>query len=66
VTKIVDCCENFKKGTGCLDICQHFTEGQFLTTTDAPALSLAGSCQRKVGSAELVEIFECLAFFWIP
>ena len=32
---------------------------------NAPALSLAETCRRKVGRAELVEIFECLEFFWI-
>jgi len=30
-----------------------------------PALSLVEACKRKVRRAELVEIYECLGFFWI-
>jgi len=43
-----------------MDTWQHLNEGQFLTTIDAPALSLAGACRRKVERVELVEILKCL------
>ena len=32
--------------------CCHLERGQFLTTTDAPALSLVGACRREVGKEE--------------
>ena len=47
----------------CMDTCHHLYEGQFLTITDAPVLSLAGSCRREVERAKLVEILKCLDFF---
>ena len=48
-----------------MDACQHLTEGQFFTLTNAPAFLLAEACRRKVRRAELVEIFECFGFFWM-
>ena len=33
VTDTVDRCETFEEKLGFLDMCQHLTDGQFLTTT---------------------------------
>ena len=39
---------------GSLYRCHHPDAGQILTTTDAPAISLAGVCGREVGKVKIV------------
>ena len=49
--------EDLKVVLDCLDTCRHLGEGLFLTTIDAPILSLAKAYGRKVERAELVGDF---------
>ena len=65
VTEQLIIAETFKRKPSCLYMCHHLTEGEFFTTTYAFALSLSEACKREVWRAELVEIFECVGFFWI-